>query len=59
MSSAKETSENQLWKISKEINDSKNKAKSARREGDRVTGIFNEGRIAGLISAAKIIQEKL
>ena len=48
-----------LKKLEKELNASKKKAKSARQEGDRVTSIFNEGRIAGLITAAKIIEGKL
>ena len=44
-----------LKKLEKELNASKKKAKSARQEGDRVTSIFNEGRIAGLITAAKYL----
>ena len=59
MSSARAISQYQLKKIRKEIEASKEKAKSARGAGDRVTSIFMEGRIAGLISAGKIIKGEL
>ena len=45
--------------LERELEASKKKAKSARGAGDRVTSIFNEGRIAGLISAGKIIKGEL
>ena len=48
-----------MAKLEKEVKDSKKKALSARREGDKVTSIFMEGRIAGLISAGRIIKGQL
>jgi len=48
-----------LTKLEKEIEASKDKAKSSRKAGDRASAIFNEGRIAGLITAARHIEGKL
>ena len=44
-----------IKKLQKEVEASRKQAIKARKERDQVASIFNEGRIAGLITAAKYI----
>lgn len=46
-------------KLEKEVADSHEQAKQARIRGERIVSAFHEGRIAGLITAAKIITGEL